>query len=54
MTGNIPSSYTGNTGENNAVEDVEDNVDELPNSNFSKAAARVFDEIDHGKAGVLS
>ena len=36
------------------IEDVEDDIDELPDSYFAKAAARVFDEIGHGKAGVLS
>ena len=35
------------------IEDVEDDVDELPDLYFSKAAARVFDKIDNGKAGVL-
>ena len=35
------------------VEDVEDDVDELPDSDFSKTAARVFDKIDNGKDGVL-
>ena len=32
---------------------MEDDVDELPDSDFSKAAVRVFDKIDHGKDGVL-
>ena len=35
------------------IEDVDDDVDELPDSDFSKAAARVFDKIDNGKAGFL-
>ena len=35
------------------TEDVEDDVYDLPGSSFSKAAARVFDKIDNGKAGVL-
>ena len=35
------------------IEDVEDDVDELPDLYFSKAAARVFDKIDNGKDGVL-
>ena len=35
------------------MEDVEDNVDELLDSDFSKAAVRVFDKIDNGKDGVL-
>ena len=53
MTGNIPSPCNGKTGENTVIEDVEDDVDELPDSDFSKAAARVFDKIDHVKDGVL-
>ena len=32
---------------------MEDDVDEIPDSDFSKSAARVFDKIDNGKAGVL-
>ena len=35
------------------VEDVEYDVNELPDSYFSKAAARVFDKIDNGKDGFL-
>ena len=35
------------------IEDAEDSVDELPDSDFTRAAVRVFDEIDIGKAGVL-
>ena len=35
------------------IEDVEDDADELPDSDFSKAAARVFDKIYNGKDGVL-
>ena len=35
------------------IEDVEDDVYELPDSYFSTAATRVFDKIDHGKYGVL-
>ena len=35
------------------IEDVECYIDELPHSDFSKAAARVFDKIDNGKDGVL-
>ena len=44
MTGNISSSSKGRTGEKTVIEDVEDDVDELPDSYFSKAAARVFDK----------
>ena len=32
---------------------VEYDVDELPDSDFSKAAARVFDKIYNGKYGAL-
>ena len=32
---------------------MEDDVDELPDSDFSKASARVFDKIDNGNYGVL-
>ena len=35
------------------IEYVEDEVDELPDSDFSKATARVFDKIDHGNYGVI-
>ena len=35
------------------VEDAEYDVYELPDSDFSKAAARIFDKIYHGKNGVL-
>ena len=35
------------------IEDVEDDVDELPDPEFAKAAARVFYKIDNGKDGVL-
>ena len=33
---------------------MEDDIDELPDSDFSKAAARVFDIMDHGKDGFLT
>ena len=35
------------------IGDVEDDVDELPDSDSSKTATRVFDKIDNGKDGVL-
>ena len=35
------------------VEDVEDDIDELPDSDFTKAVAIIFDKIDHGKDGAL-
>ena len=53
VTGNIPSSSKGKTGEKTVIEDVGDNIDELPDSCFSKYFRRVFDEIDNGMVGVL-
>ena len=53
MTGNITLSSKGKTVEKTMIEDVEDDVDELPDPDFSRAAVRVFDKIDDGKAGVL-
>ena len=53
MSGNIPSSSKFNTGKKTGVEYVEDDVYELPESDFSKSAAIVFDKTDHGKAGVI-
>ena len=35
------------------IEVVEDDVDELTDSGFSKAAVSVYDKIDHGKDGIL-
>ena len=35
------------------IEDVEDYVDELPDSYFSKATTIIFDKIDNGKDAVL-
>ena len=35
------------------IEDVEDDIDELPDSDFAKAAAIISDEIDNGKDGAL-
>ena len=54
LTGHIPSSSKGKTGKKTVIEDVEDDIDELPNSNFSRATVRLFDEIDNGKAGLLT
>ena len=39
--------------QNNVIEDTEDDVDKLPDSDFSKAAAIIFDRIDNGKSIVL-
>ena len=33
---------------------MEDDIDELPDSDFSKAFARVFNKIDHGNSVVFS
>ena len=53
MNGNIPLSYKYKIGEKTAIKDLEDDVDELSDLDFSKSAASVFDEIYHGKAGAL-
>ena len=49
----FPPRLKGKTGKKTVIEDVEDDVDELPDSDFDKAAAIVFDKIDHRKDGVL-
>ena len=46
-------SSKGKTRQNTVIEDVEDGVYELPDSDFYQSAVRVFDKIDHGKDGVL-
>ena len=43
----------GKTVKKTVIEDVEDDVDKLPDSDFSNAAARVFDKRDNFKAGFL-
>ena len=53
MTGNIILSYKGKTAENTVIEDVEEEIYELTDSDSSKSATRVFDKIDHGEAVVL-
>ena len=53
MTGNILSSYNLKTGKKTAIDDVEYEVDELPDSDFAKSPARVFDKIDKGNDGIL-
>ena len=53
VTGNIPSSSKGKTGKKTVIEDVEDDIDELPDSDFSRATVRLFYEIDNGRAGLL-
>ena len=53
MNGHIQSSSKGKKGEKTVIEYVEYYVDELSGSDLSKAVARIFYKIDHGKAGVL-
>ena len=36
MTGNIPLSSKGKTGEKTVIEDVEDEIDDFPDSDFPK------------------
>ena len=36
MTGNVPLSSKGNTGQKAVIEDVEDDIDELPDTDFPK------------------
>ena len=50
VTGHIPSSSKGKTGKKTVMEDMEDDIDELPDSDFSRATVRLFYEIDNGKA----
>ena len=42
MTDNITLSSKGKTGKKAVTEDVEDDADELPDSDSSKAATRLF------------
>ena len=53
VTGHIPSSSNGKTGKKTVIEDVEDDIDEPPDSDFSRATVRLFYEIDNSKAGLL-
>ena len=48
-----PHNLQGKTGKKAFIEDMEDDVYELPDSDFAKASARVFGKIDNGKDGVL-
>ena len=45
--------YKDKTGEKTVIEDVEDDVDEPPDSYLSKVTKIVFDRIDNGNTGVL-
>ena len=53
MTGNILSYYKVKAVKNTVIEDMEDEVDELPDLYFPRASAILFDEIYHGNYGVL-
>ena len=53
MISNIPSSSKGDTGKKSVTEYVEDDVDELTYSEFSRSVVGVFDEIDHRKDVIL-
>ena len=53
VTVHIPSSSKGKTGKNTVIKDVEDDIDKLPDSDFSRATVRLFYEIYNGKAGLL-
>ena len=53
MIGNIPLSSKGNTSEKTVTKDMEDDLDGLPDSDFVKAVAIVFDKIDNRKDVVL-
>ena len=52
-TGNIPLSYKTKTGKKTVIEDMEDDIYELPVSDFSKFVARLSYEIYYWKAGIL-
>ena len=41
------------TGKKTVIEDVEDDVDSVTESYFSKPPARVLDKTDNGNDGVL-
>ena len=53
VTGHTPSSSKGKTGKKTVIEDVEDDIDEPPDSDFSRSTVRLFYDIDNGKAGLL-
>ena len=53
MTGNITLSYKVKTGEKTVIEDVDDDLDEITDTYFSKYDAREFYKVDHVKYGVL-
>ena len=49
MTGNIHSLANFTTVKNTVIKDVEDNVSELPDSDFSKNSVGVFDKYIMGR-----
>ena len=51
VTGHIPSSSKGKTGKKTVIEDVEDDIYELTDSDYSISTVRLFYEIDNGRAG---
>ena len=53
MTGNIILSSKGNTSEKTVTEDMEDDLDEIPDSDCVKAVAIAFDKMDNKKVVVL-
>ena len=53
LTGRIHSSSKGKRDKKIVIEDVGDDIDEPPDSDFSRATVRLFYEIDNGKAGLI-
>ena len=53
VTDKLPLSYKVKTGEKNVIEYVDDDIDQIPDSDFTKASAIVFGGIYNGKSGVL-
>ena len=48
-----PSPYKVNTDKKIAIKDVEDDIDEIPETDFAKAIVELFYEIKNGKDGSL-
>ena len=46
VTGHIPSSSKGKTGKKTVIEDVEDDIDELPNSDFFQSHQTLTMEVN--------
>ena len=47
VTGNITSLYKVNAGKKTVMKDVEDDIDGLPDSDFTKASTRLLGEINN-------